>query len=94
LVGRPDGNGLAGLSYQFDSQALLGAELTAYSDRPDFGASLPGYGRLDLTASWPISKAWRVEGRLENVLDKDYQLIDGYNTPDRSFFVRISYQAQ
>jgi vitamin B12 transporter len=94
LLRRPEWKGLAGLNYQFSGQATVGAELTAYSDRPDFGASLPGYGRLDLTASWPISKAWRVEGRLENVLDKDYQLIDGYNTPDRSFFVRISYQAQ
>ncbi|MBP7917532.1 MAG: TonB-dependent receptor [Arenimonas sp.] len=94
LLRRPEWKGLAALNYQFNSQARLGAELTAYSDRPDFGTTLPGYGRLDLTASWPINDAWRLEGRLENLLDKDYQVIDGYNTPDRSFFVRISYQAQ
>lgn len=94
LLRRPEWKGLAALSYLLDSQAQLGAELTAYSDRPDFGTTLPGYGRLDLTASWPINDAWRLEGRLENLLDKDYQVIDGYNTPERSFFVRISYQAQ
>jgi vitamin B12 transporter len=94
LLRRPEWKGLAALSYQFKGQAQLGAELTAFSDRPDFGTSLPGYGRLDLTASWPINDTWRLEGRLENLLDKDYQVIDGYNTPDRSVFVRISYQAQ
>lgn len=94
LLRRPTLKGLAGLSYQFSNQAMLGAELTAYGERPDIGTTLPGYGRLDVTASWPLSDAWRVEGRLENLLDKDYQVIDGYNTPDRGIFIRIAYQAQ
>jgi vitamin B12 transporter len=94
LLRRPEWKGLAALSYQFSGQATVGAELTAYGERPDIGTVLPGYGRLDLTASWPISDAWRVEGRLENLLDKDYQVIDGYNTPARSVFIRLSYQAQ
>ncbi len=94
LLRRPEWKGLAELDYEFSNQARLGAELSAFGERPDFGTTLPGYGRLDLTASWPLSLAWRLEGRIENLLDKDYQVIDGYNTPERSVFVRISYQAQ
>jgi vitamin B12 transporter len=94
LLRRPKLKGLASLSYAFESQFEMGAELTGYSDRPDAGAQLPGYGRLDLTASWPLTDSLRLEGRIENMLDKHYQLLDGYNTPDRSFFIRLSYQAK
>ncbi len=94
LLRRPKLKALASLSYAFNNQFELGTELTGYSDRPDVGPQLPGYGRLDLTASWPITDTLRLEGRLENVLDKDYQLLNGYSTPERSVFIRLSYQAK
>jgi vitamin B12 transporter len=94
LLRRPKLKGLASLSYAFDNQFVLGTELTGYSDRPDAGAQLPGYGRLDLTASWPLSDTLRLEGRIENLLDKNYQLLNGYSTPERSVFIRLSYQAK
>ncbi len=94
LLRRPKLKGLASLSYAFDNQFEFGTELTGYSDRPDAGAQLPGYGRLDLTASWPLTDTLRLEGRLENVLDKQYQLLNGYSTPERSVFIRLSYQAK
>lgn len=94
LLRRPKLKGLASLAYAFDNAFTLGAELSGYSERPDYGTQLPGYGRLDMTASWPLTEALRVEARLENMLDKQYQLLDGYNTPGRSVFLRLSYQAK
>lgn len=91
LLRRPELTGLLSLGYQFDNQISLAGEFTAISDRPDLGTDLPGYGRLDLIAGWPVSANWRIEGRFENLLNRDYELIDGYNTPGRSFFLRINY---
>ena len=91
LLRRPELTGLLSLGYLFDNLFNVAGEFTAYSDRPDFGTDLPGYGRLDLIASWPVSASWRIEGRFENVLNREYELIDGYNTPGRSFFLRINY---
>lgn len=91
LLRRPELTGLLSLAYLFENKISLGGEFTASSDRPDFGTDLPGYTRLDLIASWPVSASWRIEGRFENLLNRDYELIDGYNTPGRSFFLRINY---
>jgi outer membrane cobalamin receptor len=33
-----------------------------------------------------------LELRADNVADKDYSLIDGYNTPDRSAYVGFRWQ--
>ena len=94
LLRRPELTGLLSLGYMFENQVSLAGEFTASSDRPDFGGDLPGYGRLDLIAGWPVSANWRIEGRLENLFNRDYELIDGYNTPGRSFFLRINYLAK
>ena len=94
LLRRPKLKGFASLVYQFSNQANIGTELSAYSSRADFGTTLPGYGRIDLTASYPFSTSWRIEGRIENLLDRDYQLADGYNTPGQSFFIRLNYQTK
>jgi vitamin B12 transporter len=32
----------------------------------------------------PLRAGWRFEARLENLADKDYELVQGYNTPGRS----------
>lgn len=91
LLRRPELTGLLGLGYRFDSQFNLAAEFSAVGKRPDFGGDLPGYTLLDVVAGWPVSANWRIEGRLENLLNRDYELIDGYNTPGRSVFLRINY---
>lgn len=91
LLRRPELAGLLGLGYRFDNQFNLAAEFSAVGKRPDFGGNLPGYTRLDLIAGWPVNANWRIEGRLENLLNRDYELIDGYNTPGRSVFLRINY---
>ncbi len=65
--------------------AILGLDLNAVGARPDVGGlRLGGYARVDLRAALPLARGWRIEARVENLGDHDYQLVDGYNTPGRS----------
>ncbi len=54
--------------------------------------SMAGYGLLNLTLSHRPARDWRLEARLDNVLDKAYEQAYGYNTPGRSLFVGLRYQ--
>ena len=94
LLRRPKIKGLVDVRYRFESGTELGLEVSGTGKRPDFGNTLPGYGRIDLSASWPLSVRWRLEGRLENLTDHDYRLVDGYATPGRSLFLRLNYQPE
>ena len=91
LLRRPKIKGLVDVRYRFESGTELGLEVSATGKRPDFGGVLPGYGRIDLSASWPLADHWRLEGRLENLADHEYRLVDGYATPGRSLFLRLNY---
>lgn len=94
LLRRPKLKGSLDVRYQFDNQADIGLSLGAAGERPDVGGALAGYGRVDLTAAWPINPHWRLEGRLENLFDRDYQLVNGFNTPGRSVLFRLNYNGQ
>ncbi len=55
-------------------------------------AKIPGFVTVDLRAAYEINKNWRLNAKLSNLLNKQYQLVDTYNTADRNFFVSIHYQ--
>jgi len=77
----------------------VGAAVLAQGDRPDIDyntypyqrVSLHGFVTVDLRAAWHINKNWLLSGKLNNLLDENYQTVNGYNTPDRNFFVSIHY---
>ena len=64
--------------------AELGLDADQVSSRADFGATLGGYSLVHLRLAWPLAPAWRLEARLENLTDRDYEMVSGYNTPGRS----------
>jgi len=75
----------------------LGTEWVASGARYDRAGELPasrmsGYSLLNLTAAYTLSKAWALRARLNNLLDKQYELTQHYNTPDRNVFVSLHYQ--
>lgn len=51
----------------------------------------PGFVTVDLRTAYHFDKHWMVSAKLNNLLDKQYQLVDTYNTADRNFFVSIHY---
>ncbi len=77
-------------------QALkLGAEYQYTGNRYEDAANktrLGGYSLVNLTAAYDFSKSLGVQVRWNNVLDKDYVLVDGYNTPGSNVFVNLSWR--
>ena len=43
------------------------------------GVTLAGYSLLDLLAQWDVARGVQIFGRIENLLDEQYQTVDGYN---------------
>ncbi|WP_368647497.1 TonB-dependent receptor [Castellaniella ginsengisoli] len=77
-------------------QALkLGAEYQYTGNRYADAANrtrLGGYSLVNLTAAYDFSKSLGVQVRWNNVLGKDYVLVDGYNTPGSNVFVNLSWR--
>ncbi len=55
---------------------------------------LAGYALLNLRGSYAFSPAYTVSVRWNNVLDKQYELVRGYNTPGANVFVSVEYTRQ
>jgi len=101
--GANDGNMLprrARQSLRFDAdrdfnQYRIGATLLIAGKRYDDLANtrrLGGYATLDLRAEYALAKDWRLQARIENLLDKDYETAAFYNQPGRSLFLTLRYQ--
>jgi vitamin B12 transporter len=75
--------------------AEVGADLLLAGDREDFGfperVRLGGYFLANLSASVVLGERWTLQARLENALDRDYVLADGYNTMRRALMVATRY---
>ena len=50
-----------------------------------------GYGLVNLTARYAINSELAVEARLNNLFDKQYETVLGYNTPGINAFVGLRY---
>jgi len=85
--------------YRLCDKLSLGLDAQALSARPDvdfnvFPAKyirLGGYARFDARAVWSLTADWSLEARLENIGDRDYTLIQGYNTPGRSGLLTVRW---
>jgi vitamin B12 transporter len=94
LLRRANRKAFLSAAYRFDRGVTLAVDASAFSRRPDFGGvELPGYARVDLRASASLGAGWTLEGRLENLGDRDYNLVDGYNTPGRSGMLTVRWNA-
>lgn len=51
-----------------------------------------GYAILNLRGEYVLTRAWRLQARIENLFDKEYETASYYNQPGRSFFVTLRYQ--
>jgi len=53
---------------------------------------LDAYSLVDLRAEYFFTDALRIQGRVENLFDEDYETAAYFNQPGRSFFVTLLYQ--
>jgi vitamin B12 transporter len=73
----------------------VGGTLFASGRRFDDDANevrLDGFALVDLRAEYAFSDALRVQGRVENLFDEDYQTASGFNQPGRSLFLTLRYE--
>lgn len=71
----------------------LGARVYSSGARTDGATAntLAGYGLLSLYASTVLTDQWTARVRVDNALDKRYQLAYGFNTPGRTLMVTLQY---
>lgn len=70
----------------------LGLSLLASGDREDFaGTKLAGYLLTNLTGQFSITRNWRLNARIENVFDREYETAAGFRMQERSGFLELRY---
>jgi vitamin B12 transporter len=73
----------------------LGLDVLAAGERKDFGfprlVTLDSYVLANLTARWRVTRSLSLVGRIENLLDEQYELAHTFNTPDRGLYVSLRY---
>lgn len=75
----------------------IGMDVLATSARPDSpfsDAVNRGYVLANLNTSLQLAPGWQLHGRIENLLDTNYQLASGYLTPGRGLYLGIRYQSR
>ncbi len=73
----------------------LRAELSASSARFDDAANtrrMGGYALLNLLIEWPFETRWTAFARLDNVLDKHYELAADYATAGANLFAGVRWR--
>jgi vitamin B12 transporter len=66
---------------------------TRYDTNAD-AARLGGYGLINLTARYAVNHTLAIEGRIDNLFNKHYELAQGYNTPGVMVFIGARYTPQ
>ncbi|QDX81752.1 TonB-dependent vitamin B12 receptor [Denitratisoma sp. DHT3] len=72
-----------------------GADLRGEGHRYDDLANtvrLGGYATVDLRAEYRIDPVWRLQARIENLLDRGYETAYLYNQPGRGLYLTLRYQ--
>lgn len=70
----------------------IGLSVLASGDREDFGGvKLPGYALVNLTGQIAIGDRWRLNARIENLFDREYQTASGFRMQELSGFAELRY---
>jgi len=76
----------------------LGASLYAASERFDKATNvddsrMPGYALVDLRSEYRFDDAWRLQVKLANLFDRQYETAQAYEQPGRAMYFTLRYQA-
>lgn len=79
-------------SYNWDSVSLnaayryQGTRFDAYSN-----SSLSAYSTVDISVSYNLTDAWKLQVKANNVIDEEYETAPGYVTPGREYYLQVGY---
>jgi vitamin B12 transporter len=90
---RPQHLANLGINWRTLAQRMtLGANLRLSEDAQDIdGSQLDDYQVLGLNASYQLTQALQLYGRVENALDEDYQEVPTYNTSGAAGYAGVRY---
>ena len=93
-VFRPEHLANIGLAWlPLDERLQLGANLRVSRDAVNTdGTPLENYEVLDISASLEVLSGLSVYGRVENLLDEDYEEVPTYNTAGRAAYAGLRYR--
>ena len=86
--------------YQYSDSGDIGLNVHYITDSRDYDyptssvvKDIKGYSTVNLTTNYKVNQTWGVYGRLDNLLNKHYELIDGYGEPGMGLYagVKASY---
>jgi vitamin B12 transporter len=86
--------------FSYTKNSITSGIETMYSsyreDIDDLGerVRLPGYGIVNLFIEDQLDKNWGLGLKIENLFDKQYQLVSGYNTQGLLALMQIKYSSQ
>nr|WP_298144106.1 TonB-dependent vitamin B12 receptor [uncultured Pseudomonas sp.] len=72
--------------------ASLHAQNSTYDDLEN-QRELAGFATLDLRGEYRLNREWRLQTRIANLLDADYQTAEGFNQPGQAVYFTLRYQA-
>ncbi|MFK0378799.1 TonB-dependent receptor plug domain-containing protein [Pandoraea sp. NPDC090278] len=82
-----------GVSQKFLSKYSVGGDVYYSGERYDTGGQhLGAYTLVNLQARYDIDKSWYVSAHLDNVFNKNYQTVYGYNTLGRAIYVSLGWK--
>ena len=94
LLRRAEFKGNWVVGYAFANRWNVDAELSHVGDRLDVGgARLSSYTLLNLRAAWRVRDHWNLEVRVDNLADRDYEPLVGFNAADRRVFVQVGWSS-
>lgn len=77
-------------------RASTGATFNAQAARYDDSANtvrVAGYATLDLRVAWQLTHSLALQGRVDNVFDRDYQTVATFKNAGRSLFLTLRYES-
>jgi vitamin B12 transporter len=78
---------LQGVGGRYDAVSFSSSALATATERDRLG----GYGLLNAFVKYAVTPDWSLEGRANNLLDKQYETAYGYNTPGANVFFGVRY---
>ncbi len=78
-----------GLAAKLDEASRATVDVNHVSGLIDRGATMPGFTVVNLGATRTLNDRAEAYLRVENVFDRDYEVIRGYATPGRSVYVGL-----
>jgi vitamin B12 transporter len=99
LLRRPKQKFSASLNYNFQKKANINLTFIRIGEQDDMDFStfpytrltLPSYSLLNAAVSFNFASSFQIFCRLDNIFDKEYEMIKGYGTPGFSVYGGVNF---